>query len=152
MKNETVRFAGMDDIALLTGTRIRQLDDEEEHPDVDIRSAVSDWFTENLGSGKLHQVIIEEDGRLIATGGLIALPIPPSFFKPQGRNGYILNMYTVPEKRHRGYASRVLHLLQEKAKEEGFEVIYLRTSEWGRPAYEKAGFQACSDWMDWTVR
>ena len=95
---------------------------------------------------------IREDGRLIATGGLISLPIPPSFFKPQGRNGYILNMYTVPEKRHQGYAAKVLQLLQEKAKEAGFEVVYLRTSEWGRPAYEKAGFAACDDWMDWTVR
>ena len=116
-----------------------------EHPWT--RAAIEDLINDK---NKLC-LVIEEDGRLIATGGLIALPIPPSFFKPQGRNGYILNMYTIPEKRHRGYASRVLHLLQEKAKEEGFEVIYLRTSEWGRPAYEKAGFQACGDWMDWTV-
>ena len=97
-------------------------------------------------------LILEEDGQLIATGGLIAFPIPPSFFKPKGRNGYILNMYTIPARRHQGFAAKVLQLLQDTAKEEGFEVIYLRTSEWGRPAYEKAGFQACGDWMDWTVR
>ena len=148
----TSRYAVLSDADMLTRTRLTQLDDEEEHPDTDIYEAVRSWFTENLSNGSLHQVILEEDGQLIATGGLISLPIPPSFFKPQGRNGYILNMYTVPEKRHQGYAAKVLQLLQEKAKEAGFEVVYLRTSEWGRPAYEKAGFAACDDWMDWTVR
>ena len=147
----TSRYAVLSDADMLTRTRLSQLDDEEEHPDTDIYEAVRSWFTENLSNGSLHQVILEEDGRLISTGGLIALPIPPSFFKPQGRNGYILNMYTVPEKRHQGYAAKVLQLLQEKAKEAGFEVVYLKTSEWGRPAYEKAGFAACDDWMDWTV-
>ena len=148
----TIRYASADDADLLTRTRLRQLDDEEEHPDTDIYDNVYSWFTENLNNGSLHQVILEEDGQLIATGGLIAFPIPPSFFKPKGRNGYILNMYTISARRHQGFAAKVLQLLQDTAKEEGFEVIYLRTSEWGRPAYEKAGFQACGDWMDWTIR
>jgi hypothetical protein len=114
----TSRYAILSDADMLTRTRLTQLDDEEEHPDTDIYEAVRSWFTENLSNGSLHQVILEEDGRLIATGGLIALPIPPSFFKPQGRNGYILNMYTVPEKRTRDMPQKYCSYCREKRKKQ----------------------------------
>ncbi len=147
MKESNIRTAGYSDAALLADTRISQLNDEEKHPDGDIRETLIRWFEKMLKEKSLYQVIIEDDAGLAATGGLITLPFPASFFEPQGNTGYILNIYTRPDVRKQGYGSCVMDLLKEEAKRQNMEVLYLYSSVHGRRLYEKAGFEKSEEWM-----
>ena len=109
------RTAEAGDIPELTECRIQQLDDEEEHPQREIREAVSAWYARVLENHTLCQIVAEEEGRIIATGGLLELDMPPGFFEQHGKAGYITNMYTVREYRNRGIASEILELLKQEA-------------------------------------
>lgn len=147
MESRTIRTAGYSDARLPAETRIRQLNDEEKHPDADILQKLTNWFEEMLKDGKLYQVILEDKAGLAATGGLISLPFPASFFEPEGNTGYILNIYTRPDVRRKGYGSQVMNLLKEEAKRQNMEVLYLYSSVHGRRLYEKAGFEESEAWM-----
>ncbi len=142
-----LRKAGIQDIPRLALCRVMQLDDEESHPDRDILPAVTRWFQKNMESGDLYQAVIEADGVIAATGGLVSLPMPPSFFRPAGRTGYILNMYTRPEYRRRGLATRVLEALKQEALRRGMERLILSTSDQGEEVYLRFGFTFADCWM-----
>ena len=51
---------------------------------------------------------------------------------------YSMNMYTVPEYRHQGVASKTLDLLVQDAHEKGYIFIALEATEEGRPLDESA--------------
>ena len=142
-----IRPASLQDIPLLVTFRTKQLDDEEEHPDIHIGRELEQWFTRVLTDGRLHQYILEEDGVPAAAGAYLELPLPPSFFRPKGRTVYITNMYTVPSYRKRGFASMILEHMKQEALKEGTEKMLLSASVWGRPVYERAGFQESNDYM-----
>lgn len=58
-----------------------------------------------------------------------------------------MNMYTAPEYRRRGIASRTLDLLVKEAKAQGVDCITLEATQMGRPVYEKYGFVKMRDEM-----
>ena len=142
-----LRKAGIQDIPRLVQCRLMQLDDEESHPDRDILPAVTRWFQRSMESGDLYQAVVEADGEIAATGGLVSLPMPPSFYRPAGRTGYILNMYTRPESRRRGLATRVLEALKEEALRRGMERLILATSDQGEEVCLRFGFTFAECWM-----
>lgn len=141
------RKASAEDIDLLTSFRTKQLDDEEEHPDIDITEQLRNWFAYVLSTEKLYQIILEEDGIPVSTGGLLKLDMPPSFFRPEGNTLYVTNMYTVPALRKRGYASKILEELKKEAERRGCERLILSASVWGKRVYERFGFRQSDDWM-----
>lgn len=51
-----------------------------------------------------------------------------------------MNMYTNPNYRRRGIASKTLDLLVAASKERGITSITLEATLMGRPLYEKYGF------------
>lgn len=51
-----------------------------------------------------------------------------------------MNMYTKPEYRRMGIASKTLDLLVKDAKERDVTSISLEATEMGKPLYEKYGF------------
>ncbi len=51
-----------------------------------------------------------------------------------------MNMYTRPEYRRRGIASKTLDLLVKDIRARGITAISLEASDMGRPVYEKYGF------------
>ena len=64
-----------------------------------------------------------------------------SFKNNGGLKGYVTNIYTDPEYRGRGIATKMLAILEERMKERGVCRIWLEASRWGKPVYEKYGFK-----------
>ena len=58
----------------------------------------------------------------------------------EGRLGYILNMYTVPEARGKGICTRLLDELMKEARKLGLKYLHLHASEERVGIYKKAGF------------
>ena len=66
-------------------------------------------------------------------------PANPSF--PNGRDSVVLGVYTEPEYRGKGCATRLMQALLEAADNElHLDRVTLSASEMGRPIYEKLGF------------
>ncbi len=147
----TYRQAEVSDIPELVQCRIQQLDDEEEHPRREIHDDLVVWFTRVLQNHSLYQIAAEDEGRIIGTGGLLELDMPPGFFEIHGKTGYITNMYTEREYRHRGIAGKILELLKQEAVRRQMDHLILGASLWGKPVYEKAGFVSLQDWMEYDL-
>ena len=135
------RKATIEDIPWLVECRIRQLIDEGQAPDKDIRDANEAYFREHFESGQMEEWVCEDAGRIIATGAIIYYAFPPSFTNGEGLKVYITNIYTDPEYRGRGIAPEMLSILERRARERNVCRIWLEGSKWGLPVYRKYGFK-----------
>ena len=100
------------------------------------------WLAENSGE-------LAADGQIAATGSVSFYRLPPTARRPNGRACYIGNMFTYPAHRNRGLAGEILRLLADEARAAGCGVLSLHASEQGRPLYEKFGFAAAHDMMEY---
>ena len=134
------RKANLNDIQYLVQYRKQQLADEGEALNIDINSELSNYFISSLSDGSLISWLALDGEKIVATSGLCFYQLPPNYFNLTGRVAYVTNMYTLPNYRKRGIASRLLQFIIDEAKIQEYKVIRLHASSEGRPVYSKAGF------------
>ena len=66
-------------------------------------------------------------------------PMSPSFIT--GKTGTVLNVYTKPEYRKKGYAKKLMNMMLEDAKAENVSNIELKATEDGYSLYRSVGFE-----------
>jgi GNAT superfamily N-acetyltransferase len=138
----TVRRATVDDIDTLTDLRfafVTEFAPDEEDDDA-ARSAVRAYLMRSIASEDFVAWLVEDRGEVVATGGMVVYErMMRSKGAGVGFEGYILNVYTLPEHRRRGHAMRAMEALLACARERGIRLTLLATDD-GRPLYEKLGF------------
>ena len=93
----------------------------------------------------------EETGMIVGCGGICFQKEMPSPDNLAGTNGYLMNIYTLPEVRGRGVGRQIVEYLIADAKEKGTEKIYLESSGAGKHLYEEMGFSDMKDYMKLTL-
>ena len=90
----------------------------------------------------LFGLIVEaRDGRPAGSGVVWRQPSQPRPGKlARPRMPYILSMFTEPEFRGQGVASRLVEAMIDWATHRGYRRIVLHASPMGRPVYERLGF------------
>jgi GNAT superfamily N-acetyltransferase len=100
------------------------------------------WVVRESRAGRFIGFLVEDaSGRVAGTGAVWLQPAQP---RP-GRLSrlempYILSMFTEPEYRGCGVASRMVRGMVRWATLHGYRRIFLHASRMGRPVYEKLGF------------
>jgi len=147
----TIRRATLADVESLV--RMRHAMQVELHeaghgvsPD-DIIDQMRDYFTKQLTGFHFAAFLAEAEGRVIGTGGVVVFDVPPSPSNPSGAEGYVMNMYTVPEWRGRGVAHTIIDALVRHAYHEGARRMWLRTTDDGESVYERFGFRKRDHYM-----
>jgi ribosomal protein S18 acetylase RimI-like enzyme len=103
---------------------------------------------ERIAEGKYFGWIVEEDGKLAASAGMLIMDWPPHPMHPEGRErAYLLNVFVEPEFRRRGLANALVEQCMKEAERRGIRVVTLHSSDAGRPVYEKLGFRSTSEMM-----
>ncbi len=137
-----LRRATLDDIELLVDLRIA-IQKAVGMVDGD-RRAVADasreYFRDKVPSGEYISFFAEAEGEVAGVGGIVLFRKPPHPGNLSGVEGYILNMYTRPDWRRKGIASRILDALLAEAREHNAGLVWLRATETGRLVYEQHGF------------
>ena len=141
------RKAEARDIPQLVALRKRQLLDEGMEPDGDLADALRDYFAAGLADGSYVCWVAEAGGEIVATGGVCLYTLPPTDRNPTGRTAYIVCMYTQPDYRRRGLATRLLGRVLDEARARGCAVARLHASAQGRALYESLGFTASTGYM-----
>lgn len=85
-------------------------------------------------------VFVARDERIVACAWLLLVEKPPSPRFPHGRTGVLFNVYTQPDRRHRGLASSVMRELIDAARTMQLDVIELNATDDGYPLYLSLGF------------
>ncbi len=103
------------------------------------------YFDKHIGADDFIAMLGFEDERLCSAAFLTVCDAPPNDQYPNGRLGYVFNVYTLPACRGKGYAGRIMQRLVREAKARGVTAINLNASDAGRPIYERIGFEVLKD-------
>jgi predicted GNAT family acetyltransferase len=79
--------------------------------------------------------------QFISAAFLIIDERPPGINNPNGRYGTIMNVFTYPERRGKGYAASVMNYLIVDADVIFVSVLDLYSTKAGKRLYEKLGFK-----------
>ena len=137
-----IKKAGIEDLTVVVDLKMKMFAEVgsisllQENPEDMIYKKYRELYQQD----KMCHYLLYEDDTVIACGGaVIKDDVPFCFFKTPVY-GYIIDVYTVPEKRNRGCASEIMEELLEWLKSKGVHNIKLKPSAAGRHLYEKYGF------------
>ena len=139
-----LRQATFDDAALIASHRHRMFADNEFAPEARLDAmdqSFEPWVRGHLADGSYLGLLLEEDGYVVAGAGVYFMEFPPHWMHDEAMRAYLLNVYTEPEARGRGYAKRLVQALMKAARERGTTVMTLHASPQGAPIYRSLGFK-----------
>ena len=136
--------ATIKDTGALTDLRIAYLNEDlgvisDENLEL-MQATLPSYYTKHLNKDLM--VYVARDGEdIVACAFLLIVekPMSPSFIT--GKTGTVLNVYTKPEYRKKGYAKKLMVMMLEDAKEEGVSIIELKATEDGYSLYKSVGFE-----------
>jgi len=137
-----VRRATADDVATLVDLRFAFVTEfaPDEGDDAAARASVAEYLGRALRSEEFLAWLVVDGDTVVATGGMVVYErMMRSKGAGVGHEGYILNVYTLPDHRRRGHAERMMQALLECARERGIRLTLVATDD-GTPLYEKLGF------------
>jgi GNAT superfamily N-acetyltransferase len=143
-----VRSATIDDIPYLVAYRramFESMSFQHEHILAAMSAAMTEYLARAIPSGEYHGWVAEANGDVIASGGMVIHYLPPSPRNMDGREAYIMNIYTVPAWRAQGVATAIMQAILEYIDRLGIPVVTLHASAAGRPIYEKLGFEPTNE-------
>src|SRR3954471_6419256 len=121
MLSITYALAEEKDTPLLVDYRIRFLDEiSGERTDEErlaIRQQMEYYFPKAIAEKSYISLLAKIENNVVAQGALMIIERPANYNCPNGKLGYILNMYTVPAYRKQGICRAILEQLIEIAKQ-----------------------------------
>ena len=148
-ENIKIRPATLSDIATILHHRRSMYEDmgkRDERALSMMAEASEPYFREALSDGTYRGFLAENnEGRVIAGGGIVISPWPAHPSELHARRAMILNMYTEKDYRRRGIAKRLMLTMLEYLRKEGFPKVSLHASDEGRPLYESLGFEISNE-------
>lgn len=151
--NVSVKKAGLENFDTLMGWRMRVLQEVFPMHEGEDRSAIArnneEYYKKHLTDGT-HTACFALDadsGRIIGCGGICYQEEMPSPDNHSGTNGYLMNIYTLPEVRGKGIGRMIIEFLVSDAKSRGTEKIYLESSGVAKNLYHEIGFTDMADYM-----
>ena len=139
-----IRRATLEDLPELITLRIdflRTMDGMTEEQEKDIREKLVLYYNEHLDRDLIIAVAETAQSTIVSTAFLVLSERPPSPSFITGRIGTLLNVYTDPENRRIGLASKTVKFIIEEAKGLNVSLIDLNATPEGKPLYVKQGFQ-----------
>jgi len=139
-----IEKAGFADVDALTTLRLEYLIEDNgslEHSDAEmIRINLPGYIREHLKKD-LFAYVIREDDTIVSCAFLLIVmkPMSPAFIN--GKTATVLNVYTLPAYRRRGYARMLMNAMIADAKELNIDVIELKATADGYDLYRSVGFE-----------
>lgn len=138
-----VEKAGIDDIDALVSMRLDYLrEDNQSLNDADvmeIRRNLPDYYKSHMNKD-LFVFVVREEQVIVSCAFLLVIekPMSPAFIN--GRTGTVLNVYTCPASRRRGYAKMIMEALLAEAEELQLSSVDLKSTDDGYHLYRSVGF------------
>jgi GNAT superfamily N-acetyltransferase len=135
----------LDDIHELVKNRIKMRSEREENNESvdwdDYSRRTYNYFAKHISDDSFTAWIALYGENVVGTSGICYFYAPPTYGNLSGITAYIMNMYTLPEYRKMGIASKLLDYIIEEARKKNCTKITLNASKMGKPLYERYGFK-----------
>lgn len=138
-----VENAKIADIDILTELRLAYLKEDSGKLSEDdiqrIKQDLPNYFRKHLNQN-IFCYLIRDKGEVAACAFLLVVekPMSPAFIT--GRTGTVLNVYTNPAYRNKGYAKQIMNKLLSDAVEKNLSIVELKSTEDGYHLYKSIGF------------
>lgn len=141
----TFEKATAQDTGMLTELRIAYLQEnlgEIEDADLKLIESLLPGYYEKHLNKDLMVYVARNEKDIVSCAFLLIVekPMSPSSFIT-GKTGTVLNVYTKPEYRKKGYAKKLMNMMLEDAKAENVSIIELKATEDGYSLYRSVGFE-----------
>ena len=118
-----------------------ELQEIERDDDVEkLKNSTMEYYLKNIDKTLITYGVIEKD-KIVSIGSLCLFERIPYIENLSGKKGYILNIYTLPEYRKKGYGKEITKKLIEYSKDIGIKRLWLNASDEGKKLYSKLGFK-----------
>ena len=137
------RIATKADIASLVALRLEYLRADysvlPKEVEQVLRAQLPLYFSRHLGKD-CHVYLAEEHQSAVSCAFLIVLEKPANPTFPTGKVGTVMNVYTRPVYRRRGFACALLERLISDARKMDLSHLELKATEQGLHLYQRLGF------------
>lgn len=144
LQKTEIRLVTETDIPLFVKHRVDYLKElqRESHEGrkTKLRNELENYFRKELSANRLFALILEYDNQPVSFGAVVVKSIPGDFSSSVYSEGDILNMYTIPDARKKGFAGIILEALVTESKKRGISKLSLHTTKDGENLYRSAGF------------
>ena len=105
-----------------------------------IQESLPGYYEKHLNKDLMVYVARDEED-IVSCAFLLIVekPMSPSFIT--GKTGTVLNVYTKPEYRNKGYAKKLMTMMLGDATAQDVSVIELKSTEDGYSLYKSVGFE-----------
>ena len=148
----TIRRASPDDATLIARHRHLMFADNnfasEDHL-TRMDATFEPWVRSHLADNSYVGLLLEDEAtkQVLAGAGILFHDFAPHWMDIQPIRAYLLNFYTAPEARGRGYSNQLLRAAVDECRNRDVAVVTLHASKFGRPIYEKFGFTQSTEMM-----
>lgn len=130
----------VDDFWRLRKGLFEELGEISQNTDIsELKLKTEQYFLTHINRDLMSWGILQED-KLVAIGSLCLFSRIPYFENLSCLEGYILNIYTLPQFRKCGLANQILENIIEYSRKNNIKKLWLNSSEQGESLYVKAGF------------
>jgi GNAT superfamily N-acetyltransferase len=144
-----LRKATLSDIDILIENRILFLNEVQGFTSIEteslLRASLKQYLHTTFYDDSFVSWIAEYGNKPVGFSGMVIREQPGTYSRPNGRTGYILNMFTLKEYRKNGICSLLLQKLIEEAKERQLDQVELYATKEGEPLYRQFGFYDIHD-------
>ncbi len=110
-----------------------------------VRRATRAYVEEGFRAGTYAGFLCKAGGENVSTLGFLTYELPPLWNAEPRFVAHVLNMYTRPERRGRGYARGLLAYAISWARERRYDRVALNAMPAGEPLYRSLGFTEYED-------
>jgi len=138
-----IRKAGLDDIDILVKLRMDFLSEDKNltrEECADITQRLEIYLKKYMPTDGFAAFIAEDNGHILSTAFLSIAERPPRAAFSSSLTGTVYNVFTYPEFRKQGIATKVMTALLEEAEKLDIVYIDLLSTNDGKYLYEKLGF------------
>lgn len=142
--------ASINEISELSKIRVSMLCENKDYDDEfknKLYNNTFQYFETGIQDNNISLWIAVFYNKIVAVCCLNYFFLPPNELCLNGKTAHLGNMYTKPDFRKKGIASKLLELAIDDAKENQCERIILVPTDMGKPLYEKFGFKPWFDSM-----
>ena len=140
-----------DDLDIFIQMRINQLREEGSKEDIDLTSALKDYYQRHMSDGTFVSWLAIDGEKIIGTSGMSFVEKPPYFGCPSGKMGLLSSMYTDPTYRRQGIAKELLGRVVQEARNYGCGTVQITASDMGVKLYSAYGFVHNGNFMQYKL-
>src|SRR5512145_831447 len=145
----TIRKATLNDVGTLTENRIIFLNETygttSPEKESDLRQTLTEYFIRAFENHSFISWIAEYENKPVGFSGMVVREQPANFEIPNGKTGYILNMFTIKEFRKNGICKLLFQRMIEESEQLNLNKIELHATNEGEPIYRQFGFKEPHD-------